>query len=112
MTRWFAPALFVIRRLTMLSAFTLVGLVVLAQLAISLWLVGSADGATTARVIMIVLAIASAYILTAIYLWVRIGMKRMRGTIERIASGDLTVKINFSASNSGDSAELSVVAVA
>src|SRR5258706_12878215 len=108
MTKLFAPALFLIRRLTMLSAFSLLGLLSFAQVAVGLWLVGSAIGADTARVLLVVLTFVVAYVLIAIYLWIKVGMDRLRGTIERVASGDLTVRISIGGSNSDDSSELSL----
>ncbi len=108
MTKLFAPALFLIRRLTMLSAFSLLGLLSFAQVAVGLWLVGSAIGADTARVLLVVLTFVAAYVLIAIYLWIKVGMDRLRGTIERVASGDLTVRISIGGSNSDDSSELSL----
>jgi hypothetical protein len=89
MTNIFAPALFLIRRLSLAINVTLIG----ALFALTLCLFG-----TVAQDIPAVLswlpAVAALYFLGAFYIYIKSSMESIGDTVERIASGDLTVRLS------------------
>jgi methyl-accepting chemotaxis protein len=91
----FGPAIALISRSTAGVGFALAGLLLLAQLAAGIRLAGSATapGRGVALAVLVGAAVVCIYLLGALYLWTRTGIERLRDRVERIASGDLTVRI-------------------
>ncbi len=88
MNRFFAPALFILTRLPSAAGFALVGaLFLLAPLA-GLWLASATAEGTGA--LLVLCAAIPIYFLGALHLATELSTSRLRGTFERLASGDLT----------------------
>jgi methyl-accepting chemotaxis protein len=98
MRRLFAPAFFVLSRLSTMGAFAMVGTLLMFAPLAGLWLATSSTaGATLAGSFIGTAALVLAceavplYFLIALHLATERAMCDLRGTVERIASGDLTV---------------------
>ena len=95
----FAPALALVRLLTLPVGFALVVLLLALQTLLgAVWPPG--PGGVPLPLFPLP-ALLAGYVLGALYLWTGHGMSRMRGTIERIASGDISLRVG----NQFDSAD-------
>jgi methyl-accepting chemotaxis protein len=94
MMKFLAPAFAILKRTSTPVSLSIVGALLVLEQATNTWLFemmsvprGVAISLTT------LFTLIAIYFLVAIALWSKAGIGRMRNTIERIASGELTVKI-------------------
>ncbi|MBC7983372.1 MAG: cache domain-containing protein [Candidatus Obscuribacterales bacterium] len=92
MQAFFAPALALLKGFSTRFGFTLVGIlfVVPQVVGLQLFISGAVTDLRNVVGIMALLTLPAIYMLVSFQVWTNLGLKALRNTVERIASGDLT----------------------